>query len=976
MRLVYEHLTAIPANFTEVEYLESSGTQYIDTDVIPSEDVSYGWEIYAQAVDTGENDYHWFIGTQTPWQMAGTYPDRLQYTFYPGGGNYYQGGSKVSIPAGGNKYGIVQHTNSFTGSSSNSTSITLFARRASSGGVSTAGSKKIFCCKMSKNNVLIRDFVPCLDNNNVPCMYDKVGGKAYYNAGTGSFTYGRKIIPVEYLEGTGTQWLKTDYTLTANTKIDVLFSPNQQTTANLWVIGSYVASNKLTGVRITGETTIDCYINKVVSKTVSGSNIGNRYQAVLDGKWTVNGSEGTAVTVSAGLSPLTLFGWNASTTANTYSILGICSAKIYHCNIWDNGTLARDFISCKDENNVGFMFDRVTHTAYLNVGTGSFITGSVKPKKKLRLIRESKRKFPKGFKEVEYLESIGTQYIDTGYSFNSSTDEIELYYQNTSTLANKWLFGSYESNANIGISSANLSQVTFWYNGNVWGAVSSQYDKKHILRYDSTGMSNDGVNLKAFTSYAGTWNLYLFALNNTGTSPNGYYGYGKVWRYTHKRNGVLIRDYIPCLDASNVPCMYDLVEGKAYYNAGTGSFTYGHTITPVEYLQSSGTQYIDTGITGGSTTKAEIKCFSNNTTSNKALFGARDSSTFYNSFTIWQTANSKIRFDYSGNTSNVKSTIAWDPTVPHILKKDGRYNYIDEVQQTSNDGNTFSCNYTFSLFGVNTGGTTAGSTCLVGRVYYCRIWNGSGTLVRDYIPVKDENNVGYMFDKVTHSLYANAGTGDFVIGNEIKQDITRFVKDDVPNIYRKVSYLESSGTQYIDTGWTPISNDLRVNFKAKSMGSPYTKAICGAEKTGVVPRWVFIMYGQSADRTKSFPLTGNWNNNDSGFTFTSGSVLDIDWVTSTSETTITDKISNTTYTYNFGTNITYSNNDVTLKLFENTDSQKSSIQLNYYKIWDNSILKRDFVPVVRKSDNKPGMYDRVTKQFFTNAGTGEFIIPT
>ena len=43
---------------------------------------------------------------------------------------------------------------------------------------------------------------------------------------------------------------------------------------------------------------------------------------------------------------------------------------------------------------------------------------------------------------------------------------------------------------------------------------------------------------------------------------------------------------------------------------------------------------------------------------------------------------------------------------------------------------------------------------------------------------------------------------------------------------------------------------------------------------------------------------------------------------------------------------------------------------------DGSLMVRDFVPVIRKSDNKPGMYDRVTKQFFTNAGTGEFTIPT
>lgn len=35
----------------------------------------------------------------------------------------------------------------------------------------------------------------------------------------------------------------------------------------------------------------------------------------------------------------------------------------------------------------------------------------------------------------------------------------------------------------------------------------------------------------------------------------------------------------------------------------------------------------------------------------------------------------------------------------------------------------------------------------------------------------------------------------------------------------------------------------------------------------------------------------------------------------------------------------------------------------------------ELIPCVRKSDNKPGMYDTVSKTFYTNAGTGEFIVP-
>jgi hypothetical protein len=33
-------------------------------------------------------------------------------------------------------------------------------------------------------------------------------------------------------------------------------------------------------------------------------------------------------------------------------------------------------------------------------------------------------------------------------------------------------------------------------------------------------------------------------------------------------------------------------------------------------------------------------------------------------------------------------------------------------------------------------------------------------------------------------------------------------------------------------------------------------------------------------------------------------------------------------------------------------------------------LVRDFIPAVRDSDSKPGFYDLVTNQFYTNAGSG------
>lgn len=55
----------------------------------------------------------------------------------------------------------------------------------------------------------------------------------------------------------------------------------------------------------------------------------------------------------------------------------------------------------------------------------------------------------------------------------------------------------------------------------------------------------------------------------------------------------------------------------------------------------------------------------------------------------------------------------------------------------------------------------------------------------------------------------------------------------------------------------------------------------------------------------------------------------------------------------------------------------SRMKLYYIKFMDSNeeTILGEFIPCVRKSDSKPGMYDTVSKTFYTNAGTGEFIVP-
>lgn len=42
------------------------------------------------------------------------------------------------------------------------------------------------------------------------------------------------------------------------------------------------------------------------------------------------------------------------------------------------------------------------------------------------------------------------------------------------------------------------------------------------------------------------------------------------------------------------------------------------------------------------------------------------------------------------------------------------------------------------------------------------------------------------------------------------------------------------------------------------------------------------------------------------------------------------------------------------------------------KIWQNNVLQRDFVPVVRTSDNEVGLFDKVNNTYYANQGSGTF----
>ena len=176
---------------------------------------------------------------------------------------------------------------------------------------------------------------------------------------------------VEYLESTQKQWIDTGVVFSSNSGWDVTFMPLQNSTANLWVMGTQNVSGLVYGIRITRSTELQAQYGPTLV-IVYGSNIGAKCSCVLDStSLTLNDSS----VIRSGdpgdfTQTILLFAWQW----RGGGAAGMSHCRIYAAKLYDNQVLIRDFIPVR-VGNVGYMYDRVSKKLFGNQGTGAFIVG-------------------------------------------------------------------------------------------------------------------------------------------------------------------------------------------------------------------------------------------------------------------------------------------------------------------------------------------------------------------------------------------------------------------------------------------------------------------------------------------------------------------------------------------------------------------------------------------------------------------------
>lgn len=183
---------------------------------------------------------------------------------------------------------------------------------------------------------------------------------------------------------------------------------------------------------------------------------------------------------------------------------------------------------------------------------------------------------PFEYTKLEYIKSSGSQYINTGFTPTSNT-KVLMYASVNSHLSNGSYFGTRSSNSGsdsrsycVLILADGTARSDFYGNSKGLGNIPTG-NQKLLKNKNETSLSEANV-IHPMVEKESNYPLYLFCINTSG-NPS-VFGHISVYSCKIYNNGVIVRDYIPCISPDGEVGMYDLAESKFYKNNGTGNFTY------------------------------------------------------------------------------------------------------------------------------------------------------------------------------------------------------------------------------------------------------------------------------------------------------------------------------------------------------------------------------------------------------------------
>lgn len=272
--------------------------------------------------------------------------------------------------------------------------------------------------------------------------------------------------------------------------------------------------------------------------------------------------------------------------------------------------------------------------------------------------------------------------------------------------------------------------------------------------------------------------------------------------------------------------------------------------TQLEYIQSSGTQCINTGFKPNQNTRLVMDATLLSTTS-AYLYGCRGGSgvNYNNRFGVLYNG-SLMRSDFgTGNGVTFSSTIAANTRYTFDQNKN-----VCKIgtETVTNSETAFASLYPILIFGVNESGVNS-YLCSM-RLYSCRIYD-DGTLIRNFVPAKNSSGAVGLYDLKNGVFYANAGSGTFTAGMTYAE-VARKVKKiylGIDNTARKVK-----------KGYIGDTNGLaRLFFNNVAKIIKYTGSVtalsAGAQKLAAASNANYALFGGGKTGSKGSNAVDAYN---------------------------------------------------------------------------------------------------------------------
>lgn len=206
---------------------------------------------------------------------------------------------------------------------------------------------------------------------------------------------------------------------------------------------------------------------------------------------------------------------------------------------------------------------------------------------------------PAGYLAAEFLESTGTQYMNTGFRLDNQF-VLEFEYKQVEIVKHGSPFGVRLTADRIDIQRHETKDnVTAYYGLNLKGYVfSAPVNSYNKVRFDVPEsrviVNNNVINVSEWAQSITQFDLYLFAENfpqgGTATNPPRASWHDKIRMYRFYFSKDKTYDFVPAITKDGIPCLIDTVNKKELRNAGKGDFVVGFTLEQARKLSKLSSQ--------------------------------------------------------------------------------------------------------------------------------------------------------------------------------------------------------------------------------------------------------------------------------------------------------------------------------------------------------------------------------------------------